>query len=206
MGRKAGVTAEETRAELLRAAATVFARLGYDGASIADITAEAGLSSGPIYTHYGGKAELFAAMLRAHASREVDGLLGRTDPGDVGKLMRTLGTGLAHRSPEKGSLLVEAIVAAKRDDVVAEVLASTFADRHDRLAEVFAAGQASGLIDADVSADAIARLALMLGLGSLLVSALGLPPGDDDEWAQLVRRLVAGFSNPRRPGAAPADA
>jgi AcrR family transcriptional regulator len=52
MGRKAGVTVEQTRTDLLAAAARVFARKGYDGASIADICAEAGLSTGPVYAHY----------------------------------------------------------------------------------------------------------------------------------------------------------
>ena len=37
MGRRAGVTAEQTRDQLVRAAAKVFARSGYEGATIADI-------------------------------------------------------------------------------------------------------------------------------------------------------------------------
>src|SRR5690242_6292595 len=67
MGRIAGVTAEETKQRLLATAADVFARLGYERASIAQIASDAGLSTGAIYAHYAGKAELFVATLRAHA-------------------------------------------------------------------------------------------------------------------------------------------
>lgn len=185
MGRKAGVTTEETKAELLRAAARVFARKGYDGASIADISAESGLSSGPIYTHYGSKAELFAAMLREYAAMEVDKVMGR---GDV------LAKALARVGAKRGALLVEAIVAAKRDRVVAEVLAETFAARSERFADVFAKGQAEGTVVSDVTPDALARFALMLGLGAVMVGVLGLDKIDDDDWAALMARVVDAFT------------
>ena len=84
MGRKAGVTAEETRSELLKAAARVFALKGYDGASISDIKAEANLSAGASYTHYAGKAELFVAVVREHGEAEFRNLVG--DVGAAGKL------------------------------------------------------------------------------------------------------------------------
>ena len=61
MGRIAGVTTEEIERRLIGAAALVFARRGYDGAGIAEITSEAGLSSGAVYSRFGSKAELFAA-------------------------------------------------------------------------------------------------------------------------------------------------
>ena len=115
VGRKAGVSPEETKADLLRAAATVFARSGYEGASIAEITAEAGTSSGPIYLHYGGKAELFVAMLRAHTDAELDAVLGRLDHHDVTSLLASLGSELARAPDDRGALMIEAIVAARRD-------------------------------------------------------------------------------------------
>ena len=76
VGRKAGVAAEETKASLLSAAAKVFARRGYDAASISEITSEAGLTSGAIYAHYASKAELFVATLRVHMQKDLDLLLG----------------------------------------------------------------------------------------------------------------------------------
>ncbi|MBC7374638.1 MAG: helix-turn-helix transcriptional regulator, partial [Frankiales bacterium] len=63
------MTRDVTKAAILAAAAEIFARQGYDGASIAEITTEAKLSSGPVYGQFGSKAELFAATLEAHSDR-----------------------------------------------------------------------------------------------------------------------------------------
>jgi AcrR family transcriptional regulator len=52
----------QTRAELLDAAARVFARRGYHGATLDEIAAEAGFTSGAVYSNFKGKEELFLAL------------------------------------------------------------------------------------------------------------------------------------------------
>lgn len=69
MGRIAGVTADETRARLLRAAADVFARRGYDGTRGAGIAAAADVSSGAPYAHFGSKAEPLAGPISTRSPR-----------------------------------------------------------------------------------------------------------------------------------------
>jgi len=192
MGRIAGVTTEETSARLIEAAAQVFARRGYDRASIAEITSEAGLSSGAVYSRFGSKAELFAATLRVHSAREVERLLGGAG-GDVADLITNRGATLDRRSPTESSLLVEAIVAAKRNPEVARVLAELFAEREQRFAALVRRGQAAGSIDGVVAPEAVSRFTLMLALGSLLVTALDLPETDHDDWSALITRLVDRF-------------
>jgi AcrR family transcriptional regulator len=59
---------EETRAELIVAAATVFARRGFHGASIEQIAQEAGYSTGAVYWHFKGKDELFLAVYESQAT------------------------------------------------------------------------------------------------------------------------------------------
>lgn len=193
MGRIAGVTTEETRERLLRAAAAVFARLGYQKASIGDITAEAGLSSGSIYGHFGSKAELFVATLRTHSAREIERLLGGGDAIDVAALITDRGSALDRPRAAEGSLVVEAIVAAKHDPKVAELLLDAFGRRERAFAELLRGAQASGQIDASVAPDAAARLILVIALGSLLVSAMDLPPVDHDGWSALIENLVDRF-------------
>src|SRR5690349_6312680 len=111
MGRSAGVTADETRSQLLDAAAGVFARHGYEGASIAEICSEAGLSSGAIYGHYGSKATLFGAVLDARAASVLERLLGGGELSsvDVAELFAALGAGLDRRDRSETALLVEAL-------------------------------------------------------------------------------------------------
>ena len=120
MGRKAGVTAEQTRSELLAAAARVFSLKGYDGASIADITNEAGLTSGAVYADYRSKAELFVAMLQAHGQRQYLDLLGNQEIDDVADFLTIAGSSYDSRRPAEAALVLEAIVASRRDPEVAE--------------------------------------------------------------------------------------
>lgn len=63
LGRRAGVTSEQTQKELLRAARSVFAESGYRGATIAEIVRRANVTSPVLYHHFGDKAGLFRAAL-----------------------------------------------------------------------------------------------------------------------------------------------
>jgi AcrR family transcriptional regulator len=49
--------------EIVRAAALVFQRKGYHGATMADIAAEVNLTAGSLYHHFPSKEELLAAVL-----------------------------------------------------------------------------------------------------------------------------------------------
>jgi AcrR family transcriptional regulator len=206
MGRRAGVTAGETRQQLVDAAASVFAEQGYEGATIADIARRAGLSSGAIYAHYRSKAELLAEAVRAQSSSEVAGMLAADADRDLSMtdILVALGDRLARRTGSRRSLLLEAASAARRDPEVAAALAAEVGDGEDRFAEMLRCAQANGAVGARYSPEVIARLSLMLGMGSLVVDALGLAPVDEDEWHDFMAGLVHGFRPPPSRPAPPA--
>jgi AcrR family transcriptional regulator len=52
-----------TRAQLIDAAATVFARRGYVAASLDEVAEEAGLTKGAVYSNFAGKEDLFQAVI-----------------------------------------------------------------------------------------------------------------------------------------------
>ena len=52
-----------TRAQLIDAAATVFARRGYVAASLDEVSEEAGLTKGAVYSNFDSKEELFQAVI-----------------------------------------------------------------------------------------------------------------------------------------------
>lgn len=86
VGRPAGPTAQgaASRDAIVDAAAGVFARLGYDGASMADIVAASGLSKGSVYFHFDSKEALAVAVLDARQNRwiaDVERLLAQTPEG-----------------------------------------------------------------------------------------------------------------------------
>jgi AcrR family transcriptional regulator len=192
MGRVAGLTPEGTRQRVLDAAAAVFADHGYDGARVAQIATRAGLSVGAIYNHYGSKAELLAAVVERHSADELGRLLATAEPVGLLDLIELQGRALEDRTGV-GPLLAEVILAARRDADVHRVLEREVAGRESLQADVVRFGQRADEVAADVDAAAVARFCLMLGLGSLLVQALDLPPTDPDAWASFITRLVDWF-------------
>ncbi|RKN45841.1 TetR/AcrR family transcriptional regulator [Streptomyces hoynatensis] len=63
---------ELRRAQIAEAAVRCFGRNGLESTSIADITAESGLSAGSIYAHYRNKADLVRAAAREVLARRAD--------------------------------------------------------------------------------------------------------------------------------------
>lgn len=54
---------EETRSKLIASARQAFGSLGYANTSMDDLTAEAGLTRGALYHHFGDKKGLLAAVV-----------------------------------------------------------------------------------------------------------------------------------------------
>jgi AcrR family transcriptional regulator/ferredoxin len=198
MGRIAGVTAAETRERLLRAAADAFARRGYDGTRVADIAAAAGVSSGALYAHFGSKAELLVAALRAHGP----GLLAEVLAADPGRsateLLLLIGRRLPRRRDARGYLITEALVAARRDEDVARPMRDYVGQRGDWLAELVGVAQADGELDPSLSPNALAHFCLLLAMGSALITP-DLHAVGEQEWAALLTRLVTALAPPPSP-------
>ncbi|TMK23433.1 MAG: TetR/AcrR family transcriptional regulator [Actinobacteria bacterium] len=62
----------QTRARLIDAAAEVFLRQGFDGASLEGIAEEAGYTRGAVYSNFDDKDELFLEVVQRHFMREVE--------------------------------------------------------------------------------------------------------------------------------------
>jgi AcrR family transcriptional regulator len=74
MVRRTRAEMEETRATLLATARKVFSAHGYADASMDDLTAQAGLTRGALYHHFGDKKGLLAAVV-AQIDAEMDARL-----------------------------------------------------------------------------------------------------------------------------------
>lgn len=196
MGRIAGVTAAETRERLLSAAAAVFAERGYDGTRVADIAAAAGVSNGALYAHFGSKAELLVDALRTHGRRTLADLFAADPDRSVTELLLVIGRSLPRRSGPEDDLIVEGLVAARRDADVASPMHDYMDERADWLVELIRAAQADGELDQALSPDALAHFCLLLAMGSALVTP-DLHPVDDEEWSTVLGRVVAGLARPQ---------
>src|SRR5947208_6787622 len=63
---------ELTRTALVEAAADVFAKRGFDGASLEEIAEAAGFSRGAIYSNFGSKEDLMLAVVERYNETLVD--------------------------------------------------------------------------------------------------------------------------------------
>lgn len=68
------------RAAILDAAKRLFLQLGFDGVSMDQIAAEAGVSKLTVYSHFGDKDSLFAEAVRAHCEQSMPARLFEPDP------------------------------------------------------------------------------------------------------------------------------
>src|SRR3989475_9792177 len=62
---------EETRRRLMESALGVFARNGYERATVDEIVREAGFSKGAFYVHFEAKEDIFWARLEERISRQL---------------------------------------------------------------------------------------------------------------------------------------
>lgn len=81
MARKTKEEADATRKLLLKAALAVFSRQSYAGTRLEDIAAEANVTRGAIYHHFGSKQELYATMIGEYSKPLYDLMGSSIDPG-----------------------------------------------------------------------------------------------------------------------------
>jgi AcrR family transcriptional regulator len=193
VGRIPGVTAAETRERLLRAAADVFAQRGYDGTRVADIAAVAGVSNGAIYAHFASKAELLVGALRAHGRRLLADVFAADPNRSITDLLLVIGRWLPRCRDASGYLIVEALIAARRDEDVARPMRDYVGERADWIAELVRVAQTDGELDPVLSPNALAHFCLLLAMGSALVTP-DLHAVDDDEWAAVLTRVVTALA------------
>jgi len=192
VGRIAGVAAAQTRERLLQAAADVFAERGYDGTRVADIAAAAGVSNGALYSHFASKAELLVAALQTHGRRTLAEMFAADPSRSVTDLLLVIGQRLLDSRDTRGDLVIEALVAARRDEDVARPMRDYMGERGDWLTGLIEVAQADGELDESLSPDALAHFCLLLSMGSALVTP-DLHGVAKQEWGELLARVVAGL-------------
>jgi AcrR family transcriptional regulator len=176
------------RDRLVAAAAEVFAERGYEGARVQEIVRRAGLSTGAIYTNFRNKADL---LLAAVGTAQVDSLFATFElAADAADGLRFAGHELPTARRATRPLLFEAMVAARRDPEVAALLRRRLMKFRSLMAYAIASGQHAGSVASDIDAEAAAEFCQALGMGFLLMEAVGLPHTGDTGWRDLIDRLV----------------
>lgn len=142
-----------TREALVAAAARVFLRRGFQGASLREIAAEAGLTTGAVYSNFAGKADLFLAVLEENIDPRLEVMYEAARTAPQRRLGAAVGEEFAAYVRQQRrwlTLLIEFWAQAARSPK----LRPKFAERHAKLRSAIA----------DVLAERAARLGLSLAL------------------------------------------
>lgn len=190
MGRRAGISSDETREQLLAAAMEVVVARGYDGTRVAEIARVAGVTTGAIYNHFDSKADLLTSAIQDHGPGAFTELVDTTPGASVIDVFRELGAHLPERADQISPALMEIIVATRRDEDVAKALTVSVSHSEQQRRDLISRGQGAGVVDGDLDAQALSRLTTMIAFGSMVASALGLEPIDADDWGAVLDRLL----------------
>jgi len=180
---------------LLAAAADLFAEKGYEQAGVAEIARRAGVTTGAIYSRYTGKADLLQDAVKNHAPNEITQLLRAENNDQSPKdILADIGEHLLDDLHESTGIFIEALVAARRDPELANVLHQLAAQEDEQVSKILKAAQESGIIDPDLDNLALVRLAHAIGYGMNVTRLLGLELPTKDSWTDVINRVINSFA------------
>jgi len=181
---------DQIRSALVDAAAQVFAEEGYSGARVQSIAERAGLTTGAMYNRFSGKSELLLEALDLHTSSLVDELaeLSATD------LLEAVGVALLDDQSHASALLLEAFMAARREEDIADRLRPRLADERARLAKLVDADKEDGVIDRNLDTNAVVTFCQSVGLGMRMLSVIDVAMPEHEAWQHVISVLLTSMS------------
>jgi len=188
---------EETRRKLLDAALPVFARNGFERATVDEIVREAGFSKGAFYVHFEAKEDLFWAMLEERISRQQEAFLqsldeNRTVEENIQALLTTV-FAIFRRDQQWSALFIEFAAHASRNDKVRERLASMYHNWRSFTVETLKEGRAMGRVRSDIDIEFVATVMIALIEGMLMQARLAPDVLRPEDAIEPLSRLIAGW-------------
>jgi AcrR family transcriptional regulator len=203
-----------TRAELLATAAKVFARRGYDGASVEEIAEQAGYSHGAVYSNFEGKADLFLAVFEEYMAERAQELAATQVAVAEDAPLEARARALADQWMERFAkdresfvLHMEFIAHADRDPELAGRFGSRSAALREAISRYIVQYQEEAGIELALPPDDLALVLRALGIGlavEALVSPEAVREGLYGDFVELLvtllqdREVPAGGASPQR--------
>jgi AcrR family transcriptional regulator len=201
---KTGLTQEQRRqrtsAGLLETARDLFLERGFHGASLDEIAEAAGFSKGAVYSNFGGKAELFLAVLDAHFRRRAHSYaevaLDGVDLDETYRAVARFRLEEEQREPDWEPLLLEFwTYAAHRDDLRAAV-----SERRERFLDLIAdligtLAERHG-VTYTIPVREVARASAALLRGMVVEQMLDSAAPSIDQLAELHAAFMKGLTKP----------
>lgn len=193
--------AEQTRATIIKAAADLFDRHGYESTSLSDIVAHAHVTKGALYFHFAAKEDL------AHAIMELQSQAARRAAGDIDDRGYASLEALIRLTFSLTKLSVDGPIAraglrlATGGVAVRPPLPHPFTELLDLISRRLGGAVREADIHPDVDIDAVAHSLVCFFVGTRVVGRSREPAGRlprrmSEMWYVLIRGLVP---VPRRP-------
>lgn len=184
----------QTRERLLDAAADVFNRLGFHGASLEAVAEAAGYTKGAVYSNFASKAELFAALAeRRSASVNPEPTWQAFLEMPIGDFIDGMGEMLraqATRDEAWDVLTIELWLAAMRDPSLREVVSHDYRQMREAFGPVIERKLAEEGITTPFTAAELGSLVSAVGSGLILQYYLEPEEVDPDLLPRALRRLL----------------
>ncbi|HEV7163262.1 MAG TPA: TetR family transcriptional regulator [Solirubrobacteraceae bacterium] len=188
----------QTRARLIEAAGRVFARRGFQAASIEEIAEEAGYSHGAVYSNFEGKADLFLAVFEDYMAERVRELAEtQSDLADDAPL-EVRARALADqwmdrltRDRESFVLHMEFVAHADRDPELARRFGTRSAAMRQALSHYIVQFQREAGAELAMPADDLALILRALGIGLAIESLVSPDAVRRDVYGDFVELLVS---------------
>lgn len=173
---------------------------------MADIFAEAGLSSGAVYGYFRSKDELIAAIADEAVSgilRIIEPIASRQPPPPVAEFVRealTATRDLAFGDDGVARLAPQVWAEAARDPALADVLRGKYSQAQQVLSQLVVEEQRAGRIAPDADPRAVSAVLMSMIMGYILQRVL-IGVVDADQFSASVAAIVS----PAVPAAPPAE-
>ncbi len=170
-----GRRAELTRERLIAAAARVYARAGFNGATLDEVAAEAGFTKGAVYGHFGSKENLLVALVDEYLATQIAEQIALIDRAERGWARPIPGSDVwiaqLRADPDPFRLFVELWVHAQRDERLRERIAGGL----DALRTMFIGFASDSAVDTGLpitrgAVEGCANVSLGLSLGLAMLT------------------------------------
>jgi len=193
-----------TREALILAGLAEFAEHGLDAPSLDKICARAGFTRGAFYVHFKDREDFIVAVMEWRIRALLDAIMGveESDTGIEETVRRFVGTVLeliygageiapgVRASPNAALIQLHRLLdAGERSPLVRSRLVSLFEGAVRRLADMARRDQASGEIRADIDAETVASLLVVVALGDFTALETGLIL-DSEKMGETLLRLL----------------
>jgi AcrR family transcriptional regulator len=181
--------------DIKRAAHMVFARKGFDRATMQDIAAEAGISAGAIYRYFPSKEAIITAMFAETVALDAETMDRlRQEHGDTIGIIHALAdlyfARLSGDDVSAGACLdLELWAEAPRNAAIQEPMRASFGQLIGAFTALIRQGQARGELRKDIDPESVAYLMIATFDGLIVHLALGHSV-DIAEYTQAVKTIL----------------